>query len=278
MSILLDALKKSQRDQEPEVELPLPIARKIPRESVFAAVAAAPAAAVLEEIPVPPALVDTQEALPQKTEKAEQVEQKEQAAEPLPFSPAKLSAVLALIAVGIYLIAISFGGPSTKSVPATAGPAAISATGSLGPAQLDAPKHAPVLITAAAAVPAPGQRENPATEIASNPFSDAAPSGTTTGWRLLNKFREWFSEEDLPELTAGLTGPAFSPNAAQIIPKVEGVVWDREDPLAILGGKPRRIGDTTNGWTVQTITPDEVTLSRNGAVHTVSLLNQKSKR
>ena len=55
------------------------------------------------------------------------------------------------------------------------------------------------------------------------------------------------------------------------LPELGGIVWDPETPLALLGGRPLKIGQAADGWTVQSITTDQVRLSRDGITQVLSL-------
>ena len=55
------------------------------------------------------------------------------------------------------------------------------------------------------------------------------------------------------------------------LPTVEGIVWDPDAPLAILAGRPVKVGDSADGWTVQSITPNQVNIVRDGIADTLTL-------
>ena len=59
--------------------------------------------------------------------------------------------------------------------------------------------------------------------------------------------------------------------AVPLLPNVEGILWDPQTPMAILDGKPLKIGDSVQGWTITAITSDQVNLSREGLTKTLSL-------
>ncbi len=54
-------------------------------------------------------------------------------------------------------------------------------------------------------------------------------------------------------------------------PRLEGIVWDEQSPLALLNGKPRKTGDVVDGWTLKAISPDRVTLNSGGENIALSL-------
>ena len=56
-----------------------------------------------------------------------------------------------------------------------------------------------------------------------------------------------------------------------ILPKVDGIVWDPDSPLAIVAGRPLRVGESADGWTVQSITADQVRVERNGDSQVITL-------
>ncbi len=62
-----------------------------------------------------------------------------------------------------------------------------------------------------------------------------------------------------------------TPMATSQLPKVEGIVWDPDAPLAILAGKPVKVGDSAEGWKVQSISANQVNISRDGVTETLTL-------
>ncbi len=54
-------------------------------------------------------------------------------------------------------------------------------------------------------------------------------------------------------------------------PRLEGIVWDEQSPLALLNGKPRKTGEVVGGWTLRAIAPDSVTLASGGRDISISL-------
>ncbi len=55
------------------------------------------------------------------------------------------------------------------------------------------------------------------------------------------------------------------------LPSIEGIVWDPDAPLAILAGRPVKVGDSAEGWTVQSITANQVNIERDGIAETLTL-------
>ena len=46
--------------------------------------------------------------------------------------------------------------------------------------------------------------------------------------------------------------------------QLNGILWDATKPLAIIDGEPRDVGAMVDGWTVVSITPDQVVIERAG--------------
>ena len=53
--------------------------------------------------------------------------------------------------------------------------------------------------------------------------------------------------------------------------QLNGILWDAAKPLAIIDGEPRDIGAVVEGWTVVSITPDQVVIDRAGRRETLTL-------
>ncbi len=53
--------------------------------------------------------------------------------------------------------------------------------------------------------------------------------------------------------------------------KLEGIVWDKKSPYAIIDGELRTIGDVVSGFVVQNIKQDRVILEKNGDVFELGL-------
>ena len=53
--------------------------------------------------------------------------------------------------------------------------------------------------------------------------------------------------------------------------QLNGILWDAAKPLAIIDGEPREVGAVVDGWTVLSITPDQVVLERAGRRETLTV-------
>ncbi len=61
-------------------------------------------------------------------------------------------------------------------------------------------------------------------------------------------------------------------------PKLEGIVWDAESPLAIVGGKPLKTGQSVDGWLIESIGMDRVRIARDGATQVLVLPATETKK
>lgn len=215
MSILLDAIKKSQQAPKTTVVIEQPKAAQ--QNSSAPASTAAPAA----------------------TGK-------------LPWG--KISFCVAVTALLLYSILIAVTGKSPKPA-ATKQPAAAPVPTAV--VKATAPTPAPVaLVKVPASTPAPVAVVTPA---APAPVAKPAPATAS-----------------IPESQPIAAAPQASTAVSTKPPKLEGIAWDPDDPMAILSGRPVRTGATVNGWKVQSIAEDSAVLSQNGETQTLQLPNIQS--
>lgn len=124
------------------------------------------------------------------------------------------------------------------------------------PAERKAPAAAPVVPTAPASLPR--AQGSPAVVSARD---EAIEKYESISW-VRNPFR--LAVANVPAIVAD-TRPAI-PNM-----KLEGIVWDRSNPYAIIDGEVRTIGDLVAGYTVSEITKEKVVLERGGDKYELGL-------
>jgi hypothetical protein len=57
---------------------------------------------------------------------------------------------------------------------------------------------------------------------------------------------------------------------------VDGILWDKEMPLAMINKEIHKIGDIINKLTVKEITPESVTFSYDDVTYTITIIEKKN--